>query len=70
MTRLLDLEQHPCRSLCWWQRVEDVVVADQPLFACDGCGSQWVPSEGWTPLQHDGHVDPDVLAAVAAHRTR
>lgn len=31
------------------------------MFACRGCGSQWVPSESWTPRDRDGAVPPEVL---------
>jgi hypothetical protein len=44
----------PCRSLCDW-----AVVADE-LFRCAGCGSEWLPSEKWTPRQADGEVPPAV----------
>ena len=48
----------PCRSLCDWAPAGE-------LFACGGCGSQWEPSQGWTPRQADGTVPPAVLAARA-----
>ena len=44
----------PCRSLCDWARTPARSEADEPLFACRGCGSQWVPSEPWAPRQADG----------------
>ena len=46
-----------CRSLCDWgptRRTLDGLT----LFACAGCGSQWVRSEPWTPRQADGSWPP------------
>ena len=50
----------PCRNLCDWSRSASP-YPDRALFACAGCGSQWVRTEGWTPRQHDGTVPPAVL---------
>ena len=50
----------PCRSLCDWRPTRTA-----PLFACAGCGSQWVPSEPWTPRQADGAVPAEVRAALS-----
>lgn len=50
---------HACRSLCAWRRTP----APDERFACRGCGSQWVPGEPWTPIDADGTVPADVLAA-------
>ncbi len=57
----------PCRTLCDWgpTRAER---AGEPLFACTGCGSQWVPSEPWTPRQADGAVPDAVRAALTTGR--
>ncbi|MCW2605980.1 MAG: hypothetical protein JWO60_673 [Frankiales bacterium] len=54
----------PCRTLCDWgpTRVEQ---DGERLFACTGCGSQWVPSEPWTPRQADGAVPDGVRAALS-----
>lgn len=46
----------PCRSLCDWNR-----SGDGPLFRCGGCGSEWLPTERWTPRQADGTVPAAVL---------
>ena len=43
----------PCRSLCWWAATGGEHDG-LPLFACAGCGSQWVRSEPWAPRQADG----------------
>ena len=48
-----------CRSLCDWgptRRLHDGL----PLFACTGCGSQWVRTEPWAPRQADGSWPPGV----------
>jgi hypothetical protein len=43
----------PCRSLCDWARTP-ATQAGERVFACRGCGSQWVRSEPWAPRQADG----------------
>ncbi len=58
------LAQEPCRQLCAWSRTERTNGA-LPVFACAGCGSEWVRSEAWTPRQHDGSVPADVTAEAA-----
>lgn len=50
-----------CRDLCDWNRTP-VDRRGEPLFACRGCGSQWVPSERWTAVNNDGTVPPEILA--------
>ena len=52
-----------CRSLCDWARTP-ASYDGQPLFACRGCGSQWVRTEPWTPCQADGVVPAEVLAEL------
>lgn len=47
------LVSQPCRSLCWWADTGTEHEA-LPMFACAGCGSQWVRSEPWRPMQADG----------------
>lgn len=44
-----------CRRLCRWAATAQS-RAGEPLFACCGCGSEWVPSEAWTPIDHTGAV--------------
>jgi hypothetical protein len=60
----MDLLARPCRSLCRWVRTR----TDDDLFACRGCGSQWRPGAGWTPIDADGHVPPDVTRAITSGR--
>lgn len=48
----------PCRSLCAWSRT------DGQLFRCAGCGSEWLPTERWTPREADGTVPTAVRALL------
>jgi hypothetical protein len=56
----------PCQSVCRWSlagyRLTDPDGGSFDVFACAGCGSEWVHSEVWTPVDSDGVV-PDVIAA-------
>ncbi|WP_431841682.1 hypothetical protein [Calidifontibacter indicus] len=54
-----DLRIEPCRSECTW-RATDKQLDGEQLFACGSCGSEWVPSQPWTPADADGIVPPDV----------
>lgn len=60
-TELAPLRVRPCRDLCSWHRTP-TEWRGEPLFACRGCGSQWAPSEQWTPRDRDGVVPPEILA--------
>lgn len=35
------------------------------MLACRGCGSQWIRSEPWTPIDHTGRIPDDVRAELA-----
>lgn len=59
------LEIAACRRLCQWEPTDDALDGE-PLFSCAGCGSEWVRSEPWTPIDCNGLV-PD---AVQAERRR
>jgi hypothetical protein len=48
-----------CRSLCEWYKT-DKRIAAETVFACIGCGSEWVATEPWTPIDHEGFV-PDAV---------
>jgi hypothetical protein len=51
---------HPCRQLCAWSATDE--HRDGFLvFACAGCGSEWVAGERWTPADHTGAVPDAVL---------
>jgi len=55
-----------CQALCAW-RDTGTHLDGERLFACAGCGSEWVPSEAWTPVDHTGEVP---AAVQEARRTR
>ena len=44
-----------CQALCAWHDTAEKLGGER-LFACAGCGSEWVPSEPWTPVEHTGEV--------------
>jgi hypothetical protein len=72
-TRVLAAE--PCQSVCVWTRTEEslaVGAAGDPaaVFVCTGCGSEWLRSELWTPIDADGHVPPEITAELARRETR
>jgi hypothetical protein len=54
-----------CRSSCAWQETEETLESER-LFACAGCGSEWVPSEPWTPIDWTGAVPEPVQRARRA----
>ena len=56
------LEIAACRRLCSWGATGERLDG-QPLFACGGCGSEWVPTEQWTPVDWTGEVPEPVQAA-------
>lgn len=53
------LEIAACRKLCSW-RPTGALLDGERLFACSGCGSEWVVSQGWTPVDHTGVVPEPV----------
>ena len=59
------LEIAACRRLCSWAETGRLRDGER-LFACSGCGSEWVASEPWTPIDHTGVIPP----AVQAERRR
>lgn len=56
-----------CRRLCGWSATGGRRDGEQ-LFACSGCGSEWVVSEAWTPVDHTGEVPAAVQAERGAER--
>ncbi|CAN5614437.1 hypothetical protein BH10ACT10_BH10ACT10_22610 [soil metagenome] len=64
MTRPLEIAG--CRQECSWQTTGEH-LADERLFACAGCGSEWVASEPWTPFDWAGAVP---VAVQDERRTR
>jgi hypothetical protein len=60
-----ELVIEPCRSECSWSASGEL-LGGEPVFACEACGSEWVRSQAWTPVDWAGVV-PD---AVQAERDR
>ena len=63
------LEVAACRSVCVWH-VTDERLDGEELFACEGCGSEWLPSEPWTPIDWTGAVPALVQRAREARAAR
>ena len=60
----IPLRRNPCKQQCNWigtGREHDGL----PLFMCTGCKSEWVRTEGWTPANADGSINPQVIAERA-----
>lgn len=59
------LARAACRRLCRWgptaERRDDLA-----LFRCAGCGSEWVRTEAWAPVDADGGRHPALAREVAA----
>jgi hypothetical protein len=51
-----------CRAMCAWQDTGELLDRER-LFACSGCGSEWVPSQPWTPADYTGAVPAPVSEA-------
>lgn len=56
-----------CLRECSWAPTGERLRGD-PLFACAGCGAEWVRGEAWTPIDWMGEV-PDTVVEERA-RTR
>ena len=63
----MGLTAHPCRSLCHWAATGGTHDG-MALFACAGCGSEWVRSEPWAPRQADGTWPPGVREELTSAR--
>ncbi|MGA7688908.1 MAG: hypothetical protein WCA29_06725 [Jiangellales bacterium] len=61
------LAVHPCRKECRWLPTQRVVAGER-LFSCQSCGSQWVASQQWTPVDADGSRHPDLVAEIAGDK--
>lgn len=49
------LEIAACRSLCSWGETGEW-LGDERVFACGGCGSEWVASQAWSPIDSNGTI--------------
>lgn len=58
------LRQEPCQSRCDWAPTGET-RGDEWVFACAGCSSEWVRSEGWTPRNLDGSIAAQVTAELS-----
>ena len=60
----------PCQSVCLWRATGEVWAdgehTDLRVFACAACGSEWVRTEPWTPIDAQGEVP----AAIVDERRR
>jgi hypothetical protein len=65
---LPSLAIHPCLQRCRW-RGTGLVRGEEPLFRCTSCGSEWVRSQPWAPVDCDGSRDA-ALEAELAYRPR
>lgn len=67
-----DVEAWPCQSICVWAVTGEVwndgTGSDLRVFACRGCGSEWVRTEPWTPIDSVGVVPDEVCAERARAR--
>ncbi|MEJ7707472.1 MAG: hypothetical protein WKF82_09515 [Nocardioidaceae bacterium] len=67
-----ELDVWPCQSRCDWKPTSQIWANpghdELRVFACTGCGSEWVRTETWTPVDSSGVVPPEVEAELAAHR--
>lgn len=65
----IPLAVHPCRGLCAWRPARHAqsceVRGAMPLFRCRGCGSEWVRSEPWAPVDANGARHPVLVEEVA-----
>jgi len=60
------VEAWPCQSICVWNPTAEVWLDPASgalrVFRCAGCGSEWVRTEAWTPVDAGGRVPPEVVA--------
>ena len=49
------LEIAACRSSCRWEQTEERIEREQ-VYACKVCGSEWVASQLWTPIDSNGVI--------------
>ena len=45
----------PCQAECAWSTTSHR-LGGMELFACEACGTEWVASEAWTPVDSYGVV--------------
>jgi hypothetical protein len=65
---MTDLVVNPCRQQCRWRPTTHVLAGEQ-VFGCTSCGSQWVASQPWAPVDADGTRHPTLTDELARART-
>jgi hypothetical protein len=64
------LAVHPCRALCTWRPARHALTSEVrgplPLFRCRGCGSEWVRTEPWAPVDANGGRHPALVRELDA----
>ncbi len=66
------LRVQPCRGECAWRETPARMqrsVENLPVFACGGCGTQWVRSLTWTPIDADGTIPDQVLQEASRRKS-
>ena len=58
------LAMSDCLRECAWSTTDEHLGGER-LFACGACGSQWVRTEAWTPIDWMGEVPEAVVAERA-----
>ncbi|WP_156860208.1 hypothetical protein [Propionibacterium sp. oral taxon 192] len=58
------LVRNPCQGKCDWRATEQWRDQNR-LFRCEGCGSEWLRTQPWTPANADGQIAEAVLVEKA-----
>ncbi|MGL5406748.1 MAG: hypothetical protein ACRDAX_08235 [Propionibacteriaceae bacterium] len=63
-----ELKHGDCKGQCTWQpSTTEPTLDGEALFSCTSCGTEWTPSQSWTPRNADGEVSEAVQAAKDAY---
>jgi hypothetical protein len=57
------LARQPCVQQCRWRGTQEW-RGGLRLFRCGACGSEWVRTQPWAPVDADGSRDPELLAEL------
>lgn len=49
------LVHNPCQGKCDWRPTDEWRDKNR-LFRCEGCRSEWIRTQPWTPANADGTV--------------
>lgn len=58
------LATNPCQDKCDWRPGAEV-YQDMRVFECQGCGSEWMRDQRWTPRNADGAIAESVQEELA-----